>query len=81
MIVDSSTGIKMEEAVGKNEAGQVQVNPHLPPEPKTGKARGASLDILSNLNVINGVSILHQWSSVIINRHRSSSIIINHRRA
>ena len=28
MIVDSSTGIKMEEAVGKNEAGQVQVNAH-----------------------------------------------------
>ena len=34
MIVDSSTGIKMEEAVGKNEAGQVQVNPHLPPQAK-----------------------------------------------
>ena len=34
IIVDSSNGIKMEEAVAKNEAGQVQVNPHLPPQAK-----------------------------------------------
>ena len=60
----------MEEAVAKDEAGQVQVNPHLPPEAKAAaitmiftqsiQARGASLDILSNLNFINRFYIHHQ---------------------